>query len=759
MRKWRLPWAGGSPFTPWVLHQVMRIEHSRKPFAVVAATMFAGMAGIPLQAAAGSAADLETITVYARRLTPVSRVAASVTVIDQSQIARALSSDVKQLVRYEPGLTVRNDPFRFGLDTFSVRGLGGNRVAIDIDGIPAAGGFTVGSFADTGRSFVDLAFVDRVEFLRGPASSLYGSDAIGGIVAMTTLRPAGLLAGANAAIAVRSEAGYSSVDAGWHVSAVGAGAAGPGDLLIGYVRREGHEPDSAADVQPDPRNYTSDSAMLKYTLDAAPGGPVTLAAEGGRIRQDTAVDAFLGAPGRFVNPTQLDGHDEARRDRVSIGQSMPSGKWFDGLDWSLYWQGADTQQDTFEIRHSVPPRTPPLQIDRAFSFTEGAYGVEATVVDAVGAGQYQHDFVYGLEASRTRIEEVRDGRQTNLTTGAVTNTILGEVFPVRDLPTSDVTEAGVFAQDEISAVQSRWRLVPALRVDYYDLSPQVDAIYREDNPHSAAVGLNEVSVAPKLGVTWRFSESLGGFFQYAHGFRSPPPEDVNIGLELPLFNVRAIPNPDLQPEKSDGYELGLRWRTATVNLTASLYDNEYRDFIESKVNLGRDPVSGYTLFQSQNVARARIYGIELSMTVRADEIVPRLAGWSGRLAASWSKGLDLAMDEPLNSVDPPSAVAGVRFDAPSGRWGGELAVTAVEAKKYLDDTPVDLYQTAGYVTIDWLANANLGHGFSLNAGIFNLTDREYIEWADVRGRAANDPLVPYYTRPGRNASIVLHWNF
>jgi hemoglobin/transferrin/lactoferrin receptor protein len=728
--------------------------------AVVTATLVAACAGHASRAVASASpdTDLETITVYARRLTPVSRVAASVTVVDQRQIERTLAADVKEMVRYEPGLTVRNDPFRFGLDTFSIRGLGGNRVAIEIDGIPAAGGFAIGNFSDTGRTFIDLAFIDRIEFLRGPASSLYGSDAIGGIVAMTTLRPADLLKNAQGRFGLRTETGYADVDDGWHVSAVGAAPVGPGDLLLGYVRREGHEPDTAADVQPDPRNYTSDSAMLKYTLDGMPGGRMTLAAEGGRIRQDTSVEAFLGV-GRFANTTQLEGQDEAERFRVSIDQSMPESSWFGGLDWRVYWQGTDTQQDTFEIRRAVPPRTPPLQIDRGFQFEEHTYGAEVTVVDALGAGRFRHDVVYGLEASQTRIEEMRDGLQTNLATGNVTNTILGETFPVRDLPITDVTEIGVFAQDEISVADSRWTLVPALRVEYYDLSPQVDAIYREDNPHSTAVGLDDMSAAPKLGATYRFTDAVSGFFQYAHGYRSPPPEDVNIGLELPLFNVRAIPNPDLKPEKSDGYEAGLRWRTGAVNLAASVYDTEYRDFIESKVNLGVDPATGVTLFQSQNVARARIYGAELSVTVGAGEFSPRLEGWSGRLAASWSRGTDLSQDEPLNSVDPPSVAAGLRFDAPSGRWGSELAVTAVDAKSHVDDTPVDLYQTDGYVTIDWLANVEFGHGLSLNAGVFNLTDQEYIEWADVRWRAAGDPLVPYYTRPGRNASVTLHWVF
>src|SRR5512141_887018 len=150
----------------------MRHSGSSNMPALMALTLALAAAGHAARAAvpATASADLETITVYARRLTPVSRVAASVTVLDQQQIALAMSGDVKDLVRYEPGLTVRNDPFRFGLDTFSVRGLGGNRVAVEIDGIPAAGGFAVGSFSDTGRSFIDLAFVDRVEFLRGPAS-------------------------------------------------------------------------------------------------------------------------------------------------------------------------------------------------------------------------------------------------------------------------------------------------------------------------------------------------------------------------------------------------------------------------------------------------------------------------------------------------------------------------------------------------------------------------------------------------------------
>jgi hemoglobin/transferrin/lactoferrin receptor protein len=718
-------------------------------------------AAIPATGQADAVTDdsgLETVMVYARRLTPVSRVAATVTVIDQARIETTLATDIRELVRYEPGLSVRNDPFRFGLDTISVRGLGGNRVAVEVDGIPAAGGFAVGSYADSGRAYVDAAFVDRVEFLRGPASSLYGSDAIGGVVAMTTLTPEMLLAQGEGDHAVRTDAGYDSETDGWRAAALAAGAIGGARWLVGYSRREGHESDTAADVTPNPSEYTNDSALLKVT-GAVPGGPLTFTAEAGRIQQATDVDAFLGV-GRFLNTTALAGDDEMLRYRVSLRQALAGATAaFDSADWSAYWQGTETDQDTYEVRKAVPPRTPPVQLDRSFRFDETTLGVEFTAVKSLGSGSLVHDLVYGIEATRSELDELRDGLQTNLTTGATTPTILGETFPLRDLPLSTVVEVGAFVQDEMRLDDARWTLVPALRVDYYDLAPEADRIYREDNPATAPAGIDEVSFAPKLGATYRISDRVGVFFQYAHGFRSPPPEDVNIGLEVPLFNIRAIPNPNLRPETSDGIEAGLRLTGLPVALTASVFQTEYSDFIESKVNLGVDPASGVTLFQSQNVAEARIYGAEFDARADVSKWSPRLQGWSGRLAGSWTRGEDRTRDAPLNSIDPPRLVLSVRYDAPSTRWGSELALTAVEAQREVDRSRADLYRTDGYATLDWLANVSLSPRLRLNVGLFNLTNTAYIEWSDVRGRVADDPLVPYYTRAGFNASASLRYDF
>lgn len=702
---------------------------------------------------------LEEVTVYARRLLPVTRVAATVTVISADDLQRTLAGDVKQMVRYEPGLSVRSDPFRFGLDTFTIRGMTGNRVAVEVDGIPSAPGFAIGSYSDSGRAFPDLAFVQRVEILRGPASSLYGSDAIGGVVAMSTLTPDALLDG-RTDTGLRSAAGYDSSDDGWHAVAIGAQRAGPAELLLGYVHRHGNEADTAASVSPDPRDYDADSLLATARFDSMPGGALTVTAEGGRLQQTTDVNSWeLLAGSRFANTVVLRGDDSGQRFRTSVAQTLDSTTAYDSADWVFYWQGTDSRQDTYEERRAVPPRTPALALDRRFRFQERILGAAFTAVRDFERWGLAHDVVYGAELSGSRLEEMRNGTQTDLATGATTKTILGETYPLRDFPNSDVVQAGAFAQDEIRFGDGRWSVIPALRIDYYDLSPKPDSLYREDNPDTPVVGLDDTSISPKLGVTRRIGESSSAYFQYSNGFRAPPPEDVNIGLDLPLLNIRAIPNPDLKPEQSNGYEIGLRYEGGALRLAASAYYTDYDDFIESKVNLGADPDTRVIIFQSQNIARARIYGTEVSASASGGEWAEALGGWTARLSAAWSKGEDLERDQPVNSVDPGSALLSIAYQAGSGAWRGELVTTAVAAKREVDRSRADLYRTGSYVTLDLLGQADLGHGLTLNAGVYNLTDQDYIEWADVRGRPVGDPLIPYYTQPGRNVSVTLHWRY
>src|SRR5688572_18791135 len=120
-----------------------------------------------------------TITVTATRTpTDAVDVPATVTVITAEAIADQLATDIKDLVRFEPGVTVPRSPARFGAalgttgragnEGFTIRGIGGNRVLIQVDGIRTPNGFSFGA-QDAGRGgYTDIGLIKSVEILRGP---------------------------------------------------------------------------------------------------------------------------------------------------------------------------------------------------------------------------------------------------------------------------------------------------------------------------------------------------------------------------------------------------------------------------------------------------------------------------------------------------------------------------------------------------------------------------------------------------------------
>jgi hemoglobin/transferrin/lactoferrin receptor protein len=142
-------------------------------------------------------------------------------------------------------------------------------------------------------------------------------------------------------------------------------------------------------------------------------------------------------------------------------------------------------------------------------------------------------------------------------------------------------------------------------------------------------------VSPKLGMVYRFTDEWSLFAGYAHGFRSPPYNDVNLGFTNFAFGYTAIPNPDLKPETSDGMELGCASCRRRLYVSLSGYYNDYKDFIESQ--RWSAPTQGLMVFQSRNIADARIYGAELKAGVDSAQISPA-AGWALRSAVAWSRG-------------------------------------------------------------------------------------------------------------------------
>src|SRR5690606_13379075 len=227
-----------------------------------------------------------------------------------------------------------------------------------------------------------------------------------------------------------------------------------------------------------------------------------------------------------------------------------------------------------------------------------------------------------------------------------------EVLPVRDFPDSRTTELGMFWQDEI-LLGEYWAVVPGLRWEKYRLRARADVLWREDNPGTTPATSDDSRLTSKLGLRWQ-RRDLIVYGQYAEGFRAPPFSDVNIGLYLPVFNYLVLANPDLRPERSRGLELGLRWAGWHAQASLAVYENRYRDLIESRANLGVD-VSGRLVFQSVNRARARIRGVELEGRWWLEAWSPRARGWYLDALAHWVEGEDTVRDVPLNTISPPRA--------------------------------------------------------------------------------------------------------
>lgn len=708
--------------------------------------------------AADSAALLETVTIIGHIARPLMATEASVSVTDAGDIENAMALDLRDLVAREPGISVRADATRFGDESISIRGVGGNRVRLEVDGVPRAAAFAVGSFSNAGRALAELDFVDRIEILKGPASATYGSAAIGGIVAVRTLEPKDLITGTRDA-AARARLQYSSVDEGRHASLVlageldrGGGQPGP-QWLGGWLHEESGETENGSRLlAANPQSISNDAWLGKLVL-AQWEEPLRLSLRARQRQVRTDVDSLLLQPGRFANTVEMRGDDRADEwtfaiDRAHVGRSAQ-----ERLEWKLWVQRAASDQRTFETRRAVAPRTPAATLDRRFNYEVDAVGGSLVAAHEATYAAAQHLLALGVEASAQQITEWRDGTQTTLPSGPSTTTILGEVFPVRDFPKSRVLEAGAFVFDEISREGSRVTWSPALRVDHYRLDPRDDPMYAEDNPTQKPVSVHTTAISPRLGVSLRVRDDLVLFGQYTHGFRSPPFEDVNIGLDIALFRYRALPNPDLRPERSDHLEFGVRSSGEAVSGSASVFAARYRDFIESRVSLGLDTASGYTLFQSRNRARAKIFGAEAKFDARLGSGPLEERKWTATLAVAYSRGEDATTGRALNSIDPPRASLSLKYGAPGSRWQLETLLAASAAQDRIDQSAGPLARAPGHATVDVLGRYSVSEKIHLRAAILNVLDRRYVEWADIRGRTPDDPSLPLYTRAGRSVTL------
>jgi hemoglobin/transferrin/lactoferrin receptor protein len=731
---------------------------------VTAALGVAGpIAASEAEAAAGAAAErgaaaiFDHVTVVGSKVEErVGEIAGTASVIGREELDFRQAQSLADVVRHEPGVSAVGEAGRFGFAAFRVRGIDGNRVAVELDGVPAPDAFAVGSFASGGRGFVQPELLRSVEILRGPASALHGSDALGGVVVLTTRAPSDYL-GAEPDVAATLSAGSDGRDEGVRASALGAASRGRWQALGLVAARRGHEADNRGAVAPDPAT-SEELAGFARVVRLLDRGLFELTVDRQETTVATAVDHLERGPGQFGTTVALDADDRVERSRVALLHDFATARpaLTEGRA-RLFWSDTATVQTTWQERAPDARAPSPTRRWREFALGEEIVGGELVGRSRLATGGVEHRLVWGLEAARSAIRERRDGSETDLVTGVITRVVLGERLPVRDFPLSRQRTVALFAADDV-VLGGRWRLQPALRWERTATDARPDALYREDFPTTPVVDSDDASWTPKLGISRELGRGQSLYVQYAEGFRAAPFYDVNVGLKIATFNYVAIPNPDLRPERSRGVELGWRYAGAAWSAHLAAYDNRYRDLIESRANLGRDPLSGATIFQSVNRDRARIRGVEGRWRLDLARLVPAARGWSVDGTLAWADGDDTRRDEPLNSVDPAKATLMANYRSPAGRWGGSAVASWVDDKRgEVDTTTANVFAPPGYRLLDVYGEWSPNPRWTVTVALLNALDAKYWVYGEVRGVLADDPRLDFHTEPGRALLVGVAW--
>ena len=710
----------------------------------------------PQDGAPSSADDpltfLDSVTVSATlRPTPVRDTPGTVSVIDSQAIQERLIENFADLVKYEPGVYIENNVARLGLNGFNIRGMGGNRVMTQVDGVQTSEQFDFGPF-NIHQVGLDIDALKSVEIVRSANSALYGSDALGGVVSLFTKDPADYLRGRRYHLGAKATwDGRSDAISGNLALAAGTERL-QGSLFTSIHRgneirnRGAVETSDATRTAPNPQNVLGTQLLAKLVFTPSPGNMLRAATEVYHTRVETEwfSDQGLVDFGSFqFRNTNSDAADTQDRTRLSLDHTLVD-RGLDQLSWRVHGQFNDTSQ-VIDRERMTFGFGPPLPSRRhgTLDYEQVGYGGSLQSQQWLGEPDGGVLITAGASYQNDYFDILRDRTETHTITGEPVRTSL--IFPTKYFPESTVTEAGAYLQAELQF--GRLTLVPGVRYDHFTLDAnQHDPVFIASLAPEAADSSNG-AVSPKLGMAARLTDVVTVHAQYAGGFRAPAYSTINTGFSNPRSGYTTLPNPNLRAETSTNLEVGVRAAFDRASLGLTVFSNRYDDFIAS-TSLGFNPLTQLLEFQSQNLEEAEISGVELrGEAYLSDSLMLR---WSYARIDGVEIFEDVAVpalaeETPLGEIAPNEGVLGLRYVRPSGRWGSELSVRMVQSYGHGDEAQ---FAPEAYQVVDVVGFVSLAESLTFRLGLLNLTDSKYFEWWNVRGRQANDPVIDRYSSPG-----------
>ena len=697
-------------------------------------------------------------------------------VINANTLSNQQSRNLREALENLPNTSVKRSPARFSVGGatasagrdgnvgINIRGLGGNRVLLMTDGVrmPRSYAFRTTTFD---REYLSLELLKRIEVVRGPASALYGSDGMAGLVNFITHEPADFLAVGKGetpkTLGGRIAAGWSGDDNGHTLAGTVAGQASDTlQWMLTATTRGAHAMDNMGTnnepnlnrTRPNPQDDRDNAVLGKIVLRPHATQRHVFTLEHVQKKSDVDLLSSRNPLPLRGTPAQIAGAivDEYSSRSMERNRLTWDARFGLGTDWAdhvrtvVAYQDAQSRQVGTSVRNTLPLRVR----DNSYGESTWQAGVQADKI--LRSGGWAHKITYGLDHVRSDI--------SNLYTGLAP--LPPEVFPLKRFPDTRETTSALYVQDE--SVHGNWSLTPGLRFDHFSLDVTSQAGFY---PPAKQPGqsLSGSALSPKIGVLYRATEQWSVFGQYAAGFRAPDAGQVNGYYENAAEQVIIIPNPDLRPEKSRGVELGVRGRLDRLSLDAAVFGSHYSNLIMDTVLIrGTGTAADPRIFQTINTERARITGFEL----KGQYDWGRVAG--GRLVTPFSygkaRGVNRATGKPINSVDPAQLALGVQYD--TAAWGLRLDMRhhAAKTAKDIDSAssvkpPNTQFTVPSATTLDVSAQWRLRKDLRLNFAVHNLTNRKYWLWPDVYGLAASSATNDAYTQPGRSVHVSLVKDF
>ena len=730
----------------------------KKAIACVIGAVFSGQlyaAQMPV-----AQAEIGPVVVTAdRNAQTLDKAAPNVSVIGRKTLNQASAQNLDDIVMYESGVSVPSDNNRRGHAGINIRGIDGNRILMMVDGVRIpesyAGGGSNGAIS--GRDMVESDTLKQVDIVKGPYSALYGSDALGGVVNMVTLSPSDFIdAGKRGHFGLKH--GYRSRDRSHSVTATVAGFHENAEGLLMLTRRQGHETEnmgsdtsySTARTATNPQKNNAYNILAKGNIGNERHRLETLY-EQYYHANDTVLANGLGSQSRgpvTIATSESNARDRIRRQRIEAGYRYTGEGRLKEANLTAYQQKLRTEDDAVDVSIT---RMGARQLGNSTRYSD--YGFEQVIRGLTGRGVWEFDgavkqtVVAGAEYKHTETARPRDSLTVDNLTGAVSKTYAGSTYPNKTFPDSKRKTVSLYAQDSLT-FGNGIVLTPALRYEKDKLNTETDQAYLNANPDGTATRFNDSALTPSLRLSVPMGDQFTGFATYSQGFRTPPFDSATMAFANTTYGYAVIPNANLKSERSNSFELGMKFKNERARAQVTAFYNRYRNFID-RTEVGTASIGGRPIiqYQYQNLDRVKTYGAEASAAYKF------LPGWQVSGSIAWMRG-EQQDGKPLDSAYPLNGVLGL--DYTQEKWG--VGTKLRWSKKHSRVSSDTVFQAPGYGVWDVGAWYKPFKNLEIGANIYNVGNKKYWQHADVAGMSRTS-VMDLYTETGRNFAATVQLKF